>query len=116
MRSWLLRRVPGVRARVTIAAVAAVACAFAVSAAAVEATLEHDRHHVLVTTADFQAHQVAAFYSSLTTKDFQRLVNNTTIDSGLVQVLVKNKVVSASKLLREGNNPLWQPGEPVITS
>ncbi len=116
MRSWLLRRVPGVRARVTIAAVAAVACAFAVSAAAVEATLEHYRHHVLVTTADFQAHQVAAFYSSLTTKDFQRLVNNTTIDSGLVQVLVKNKVVSASKLLREGNNPLWQPGEPVITS
>jgi signal transduction histidine kinase len=116
MRSWLLRRVPGVRARVTIAAVAAVACAFAVSAAVVDATLEHDRHHVLVTTADFQAHQVAAFYSSLTTKDFNRLVNNTTVDSGLVQVLVKNKVVSASKVLREGNNPLWQPGDPVIAS
>lgn len=117
MRNWLLRRVPGVRARVTIAAVAAVACAFAVAAAVTLATLEHDRHHLLVTTAAVQAHQVQAFYdANLTTTDFNKLINDTTVDSGLVQVLVKNRVAAASKVLREGMNPLWQPGDPLIES
>ena len=55
----------GVRLRVTAAAVLAVACAFGVSAAVVEVTLQHDRHNVLMTTARLQAQEVIALNQTL---------------------------------------------------
>jgi signal transduction histidine kinase len=107
----LLRLFSGVRVRVTAAAVLAVACALGVSAAVVDATLQHDRHNVLVTTAQVQAQEVVAL-----NQDFKPpwdLPPTPNLQSGLIQVLHDGRVVAASHALRQ-KPALWSPGDPMI--
>jgi signal transduction histidine kinase len=106
-----LHLLSGVRVRVTVAAVLAVACALAVSAAVVEVVLQHDRHNVLVTTAQVQAREVEALNQTL--KPPLELPSSPTLQSGLVQVLSNGRVLAASHLLRS-EPALWNPGDPVI--
>ncbi len=101
----------GVRIRVTAAAVLAVACAFGVSAAVVEVTLQHDRHNVLMTTARVQAQEVSALNQAL--RPPVNLPPTPNLHSGLVQVLFDGRVVGVSHSLRR-LDPLWQPGDPMI--
>jgi signal transduction histidine kinase len=110
---------PGVRARVTAAAVIAMACAFAASAWAVEATLQHDRHDVLIHTAQVVEDEVEELNpnSTFLTGRSLRVPENSSLQSGLVQILRGEKVVDASKLLADsGSGPLWTPGDPLIQS
>jgi signal transduction histidine kinase len=90
-----------------------VACALAVSAAVVEVVLQHDRQHVLVTTAEVQAREVEALNQNL--KPPLELPPSPTLQSGLVQVLSNGRVLAASRLLR-AEPALWTPGEPIIQS
>ena len=101
----------GVRLRVTAAAVLAVACAFGVSAAVVEATLQHDRHNVLVATARVQAQEVAALNQAL--RPPVTLPPTPSLQSGLIQVLFNGRVVGVSHSLHL-RDPLWVPGDPMI--
>jgi len=101
----------GVRVRVTLAAVLAVACALAASAAVVDVTLQHNRHSVLITTAQVQAREVTALNSDLTPP--VALPASPTLESGLLQVLHDGRVLAASHLLRR-MPPLWSPGDPLI--
>jgi signal transduction histidine kinase len=101
----------GVRVRVTVAAVLAVACALGVSAAVVEVVLQHDRHNVLLTTAQVQAREVEALNQTL--KPPLELPSSPTLQSGLVQVLSNGRVLAASHLLRQ-EPALWNPGDPII--
>jgi signal transduction histidine kinase len=96
---------------VTAAAVLAVACALGVSAAVVEVVLQHDRHNVLLTTAQVQARAVEALNQTL--KPPLELPSAPTLQSGLVQVLSNGRVLAASHLLR-GQPALWTPGEPMV--
>jgi signal transduction histidine kinase len=99
--------------RVTAAAVLAVACAFGVSAAVVDATLQHDRHNVIVTTAQVQAQEVVNL-----NQDFKPpwdLPPTPSLQSGFIQVLHDGKVVAASKALHL-KPALWSPGDPLIQS
>jgi signal transduction histidine kinase len=98
---------------VTVAAVLAVACALAVSAAVVEVVLQHDRHNVLMTTAQVQAREVEALNQTL--KPPLELPSSPTLESGLVQVLSNGRVIGASHLLRS-EPALWNPGDPIIQS
>ena len=87
----------GVRLRVTAAAVLAVACAFGVSAAVVEVTLQHDRHNVLMATARVQARR-----SAPSTRPFDRpstLPPTPSLQSGLIQVLYDGRVRGGQPLL-----------------
>jgi signal transduction histidine kinase len=110
-RRLLTRLVTSVRVRVTAAALLAVACALGVAVAVVDASLSHDRRHVLTTTAEDQARQVADYNPALTPPLV--LPANATLQSGLVQVLRDNRVVGASRALRY-RPPLWGPGDPVV--
>ena len=101
----------GVRFRVTVAAVLAVACALGVSAAVVGVVLQHDRHNVLLTTAQVQARAVEALNQTL--KPPLELPSAPTLQSGLVQVLSNGQVLAASHLLHD-QPALWTPGEPDI--
>lgn len=101
----------GVRLRVTAAAVLAVACAFGVSAAVVEATLQHDRHNVLITTARLQAQEVIALNQGL--RPPVNLPPTPSLQSGLIQVLFNGRVVGVSHSLHL-RAPLWVPGDPMI--
>jgi signal transduction histidine kinase len=105
----------GVRLRVTLAAVLAAACALAVSAAIVEATLQHDRHNVLVNTADVQAREVEQLNDGGNLSGPLELPASPTLQSGLVQVLSRGHVLAASRLLH-GEPALWAPGQPMIQS
>jgi signal transduction histidine kinase len=113
--------VPGVRARVTAAAVVAVGCAFAASAWVVEATLQHDRHNVLVHTAQVVEYEVQQLNPNnnvyLSGQNIKVPDNGGSLESGLVQILRGEKVLDASKLLHDSTpGPLWQPGDPLIQS
>jgi signal transduction histidine kinase len=107
----LLHLLAGVRLRVTVTAVLAVACALGVSAAVVEVVLQHDRHNVLLNTAQVQAREVEALNQAL--KPPIELPPSPTLESGLVQVLSKGHVIGASRLLRD-EPVLWSPGDPTI--
>jgi signal transduction histidine kinase len=107
------RAFAGVRVRVTLAAVLAVACALAVSAAIVDATLQHDRHSVLMTTAQVQAREVVALNPTLGPPGGFRLPPSSNLQQGLLQVIHNGQVVASSKILR-GAAPLWVPGDPLI--
>jgi len=107
----LVRLFSGVRVRVTVAAVLAVACALGASAAIVDATLQHDRHNVLMTTAQVQAQEFVALNSDLTPP--LELPPSSNLESGLLQILHDGRVLAASRLLRQ-MPPLWTPGEPLI--
>jgi signal transduction histidine kinase len=109
----LLHLLAGVRLRVTVTAVLAVACALGVSAAVVEVVLQHDRHNVLMNTAQVQAREVEALNQAL--KPPIELPPSPTLESGLVQVLSKGHVIGASRLLRD-EPALWSPGDPTIQS
>jgi signal transduction histidine kinase len=102
-----------VRLRVTVTAVLAVACALGVSAAVVEVVLQHDKHNVLVNTAQVQAREVEALNQDL--KPPIELPPSPTLQSGLVQVLSNGHVIAASRLLRD-EPALWSPGDPTIQS
>jgi signal transduction histidine kinase len=106
-----LHLLSGVRLRVTVAAVLAVACALGVSAAVVGVVLQHDRHSVLMTTAQVQAREVEALNQTL--KPPLELPSSPTLQSGLVQVLRNGRVLAASHLLRD-QPALWSPGDPVV--
>jgi signal transduction histidine kinase len=107
MRNAILRHMPGVRVRVTAAAVLAVACALAASAAVVQVILNNDRHNVLLTTAQVQAREFAALNDN-----WQRIVRGS-LDVGQIQVVDRGRVLAASKDLR--NQPaLWAPNDPTI--
>jgi signal transduction histidine kinase len=107
MRSAILRHMPGVRARVTVVAVLAVAAALGASAAAVQVILNNDRHNVLITTAQLQAREFAALNDNT-----QRIVRGS-LDVGQIQVVDRGRVLAASKDLR--NQPaLWGPNDPTI--
>jgi signal transduction histidine kinase len=108
---WVVRRFSGVRVRVTVAAVLAVACALGASAAIVDVTLQHDRHNVLMTTAQVQAREVVALNSDLT-KPLD-IPPSSNLESGLLQVLHNGRVLAASRLLSH-MPPLWSPGDPLI--
>jgi signal transduction histidine kinase len=101
----------GVRVRVTVAAVLAVACALGAAAAVVEVTLQHDRHNVLMATARVQAQEVVALNQSLSPP--VNLPPTPSLQSGLIQVLHDGHVVAVSRALRE-RQPLWVPGDPMI--
>jgi signal transduction histidine kinase len=101
----------GVRVRVTAAAVLAVACAFGVSAAVVEVTLQHDRHNVLITTARVQAQEVIALNQAL--RPPVNIPPTPNLHSGLIQVLFDGRVVAVSHSLHL-REPLWVPGDPMI--
>ena len=101
MLKGTLHLLSGVRTRVTAAAVLAVACALGVSAAVVEVVLQHDRHNVLVTTAQVQAREVEALNQTL--KPPLELPSSPTLQSGLVQVLSNGRVLAASHLLRHAS-------------
>ncbi len=101
----------GVRPRVTAAAVLAVACAFGVSAAVVEVTLQHDRHNVLINTARLQAQEVIALNQAL--RPPLILPPTPNLDSGLIQVLFDGRVVGVSHSLHL-RDPLWVPGDPMV--
>jgi signal transduction histidine kinase len=101
----------GVRVRVTVAAVLAVACALGVSALVVDVTLQHDRHNVLIATARVQAQEVVALNQDLTPP--VELPPTPGLQSGLIQVLHDGHVVAVSKPLRQ-KPPLWVPGDPLI--
>ncbi len=111
----MLRRVrhllSGVRLRVTVLAVLAVACALGVSAAVVGVVLQHDRHNVLMTTAQVQAREVEALNQTL--KPNMELPSSPTLQSGLVQVLSNGRVLAASHLLHD-QPALWTPGDPIV--
>jgi signal transduction histidine kinase len=111
----MTRRLPrvfsGVRVRVTVAAVLAVACALGASAAVVEVTLQHDRHNVLVDTAAVQAQEVVALNQDLIPPI--ELPPTPSLESGLIQVLHNGDVIAASRLLHQ-KEPLWVPGDPLI--
>jgi signal transduction histidine kinase len=79
----------------------------------VEVVLQHDRHNVLVTTAQVQAREVEALNQTL--KPPLELPYAPTLQSGLVQVLSNGRILAASHLLR-GEPALWTPGDPVIQS
>ncbi len=107
----VLRVFAGVRVRVTVAAVLAVACALGVSAAVVEVTLQHDRHNVLIATARVQAQEVVALNEDL--RPPVALPPTPGLQSGLIQVLRDGQVVAVSRSLRR-DPPLWSPGDPLI--
>ena len=83
----------------------------AVSAAVVDASLQHDRQQILMATAEEQARYVTDFNPTLSLP--LDLPRNATIDSGLVQVLEQGKVVGESRALRH-YPPLWSPREPQV--
>ncbi len=101
----------GVRLRVTAAAVLAVGCAFGISAAVVEVTLQHDRHNVLITTARVQAQEVIALNQGL--RPPLILPRTPSVQSGLIQVLFDGRVVGGSHSLHL-KQPLWVPGDPMV--
>jgi signal transduction histidine kinase len=109
----LLHLLAGVRLRVTVTAVLAVACALGLSGAVVEVVLQHDRHNVLMNTAQVQAREVEALNQAL--KPPIELPPSPTLQSGLVQVLSNGRVIAASRLLRD-EPVLWSPGDPTIQS
>ncbi len=112
MLKSVLRLFAGVRIRVTLAAVVAVACALAASAAIVDFTLQHDRHNVLMTTAQVQAREVLAVDPTLTPPVYVPPSSN--VETGLLQVLDHNGlVIAASRVLRQAP-PLWVPGDPMV--
>ncbi len=101
----------GVRLRVTAAAVLAVACAFGISAAVVEVTLQHDKHNVLIATARLQAQEVIALNQTLSRPVV--MPPTTSLQSGLIQVIFDGHVVGVSHALHQ-REPLWVPGDPMI--
>jgi signal transduction histidine kinase len=113
MLTRVLGSLSGVRVRVTAVAVLAVAVALAVSAAVVDISLEHDRHSVLLNTAQVEARQVELLNDTLTYPVEVPPCSN--MESGLVQVLHNNRIVGVCRGLR-GSPPLWVAGEPIIQS
>jgi signal transduction histidine kinase len=111
MPGFVRRMLSNVRVRVTAAALLAVGCALVFSAGFIEGSLQHDRQHILMMTAQEAASEVADFNPShASTLTFPP---NQTLQSGLVQVIRNGKVVGASRQLAKVP-PLWQPGEPVV--
>jgi signal transduction histidine kinase len=110
MRKWLLRRTPGVRARVTLAAILAMAVAFAVSAFLVERTLQHDRTNILNETGQLDLQEVLALNPTLGPN--WKVENSSIAEGGLLQIdqaVDQNvKAVAFSKVLR-GVPALWNP-------
>jgi signal transduction histidine kinase len=108
----VIRLFAPVRVRVTLAAVLAVACALAASAVIVYFTLQHDRHNVLMTTAEVQAREVLAVDPTLQPPIY--VPPTSSDETGLLQVLDHNgHVIAASRVLREAP-PLWSPGDPMV--
>lgn len=107
------RAFASVRVRVTAAAVLAVACALGAAVGIVYATLHHDRQRVLLATADAQAREIANYNSTLTSPLL--LPANPSIQTGFVQVLRDERVISASHALKN-QPPLWLPGDPQVQS
>ena len=113
MKRLARRLVGSVRVRVTATALLAVACALAVAAVAIRVDLQHDRQRILMETAQQNARAVVMFNPQLTTPLV--LPGGATIESGLVQVLVRGRVIGASRPLRH-LPPLWRPGERPVGS
>jgi signal transduction histidine kinase len=109
MTRMLRRLIGSVRVRVTVTAILAVGCALGVSAAVLDAGLQHDRRRILQTTAEDLANNVVDYNPDLAPPLFLPRAAN--IDTGLVQVLRDSRVVGASGLLRN-LPPLWSPGDP----
>lgn len=109
MRRRLRRLIGSVRVRVTVTAIVAVGCALGVSAAVIDAGLQHDRQRILQTTADDLANNIVAYNQYLTRP--LNLPHAANIDTGLVQVLRDGRIVGASGLLHN-LPPLWSPGDP----
>ena len=107
MRRLAHRLTGSVRVRVTVTALLAVACALSVAAVVIRVDLAHDRQRILMETAQQDARQVVAFNPALATPLV--LPADSSIDSGLVQVLRDGRVIGASRPLRH-LPPLWRQG------
>jgi signal transduction histidine kinase len=111
MRRIVGRLLASVRVRVTATAVLAVACALGAAAFLLEGSLQHDRQRILVGTAQSQAMEVADFNPQMTLPLV--LPADSTLQSGLVQVLRNGKLLGESRPLAvEKLPPLWLPGDP----
>jgi signal transduction histidine kinase len=109
VRNVVQRLFLSLRVRVTLVALLAVGAALAVSAVVIDASLQRDRHSILMATADEQVRYVTDFNPNLTLP--LELPRDATIDTGLVEVLEQGKIVAESRPLRP-YPPLWLPGEP----
>ena len=113
MTRLLRRLLASVRVRVTATAVLAVACALGAAAFFLQGSLEHDRQRILMSTAQQQATNVVDYNPEMTRP--LDLSFESTLQSGLVQVLKGDKVLGESKaLLAEDMPPLWLPGDPQV--
>jgi signal transduction histidine kinase len=107
------RLLASVRVRVTATAVLAVACALGAAAFFLEGSLQHDRQRILMGTAQEQATEVADFNPQMTLPLVLPL--DSTLQSGLVQVLRNGKLLGESRSLAiEKLPPLWLPGDPQV--
>jgi signal transduction histidine kinase len=107
------RLLASVRVRVTATAVLAVACALGAAAFFLEGSLQHDRQRILMGTAQQQAVEVADFNPQMTLPLV--LPTDSTLQSGLVQVLRNGKLLGESRPLAiEKLPPLWLPGDPQV--
>jgi signal transduction histidine kinase len=108
----LVRRlVASVRVRVTASAVLAVVCALGAAAFFLEGSLQHDRQRILMSTAQQQAIEVADYNPQMTLPLV--LPTDSTLQSGLVQVLRNGKLLGESRPLAIEKLPaLWLPGDP----
>ena len=108
----LVRRLLGsVRVRVTATALLAVGCALLVAALVIRVDLRHDRQRILMKTAQIDAREVVVFNPDLGNHII--LPPNANITTGFLQVVVHDRVVGASRALRD-LPPLWRPGDPAI--
>ncbi len=107
------RLLASVRVRVTATAVLAVACALGAAAFFLEGGLQHDRQRILMGTAQQQAVEVADFNPQMSLPLV--LPVDSTLQSGLVQVLRNGKLLGESRPLAiEKLPPLWLPGDPQV--
>jgi signal transduction histidine kinase len=107
------RLLASVRVRVTATAVLAVACALGAAAFFLEGSLQHDRQRILMGTAQQQAVEVADFNPQMTLPLV--LPADSTLQSGLVQVLRNGKLLGESRPLAIEKLPaLWLPGDPQV--
>jgi signal transduction histidine kinase len=107
------RLLASVRVRVTATAVLAVACALGAAAFFLEGSLQHDRQRILMGTAQQQAVEVADYNPQMTLPLV--LPADSTLQSGLVQVLRNGKLLGESRPLAiEKLPPLWLPGDPQV--
>jgi signal transduction histidine kinase len=112
MRRLASRLVASVRVRVTATAMLAVVAALVVSAVVINVTLIRDRQQILMQTAGQDAREVVALNPLLTAP--VDLPADSTIDSGLLQVMRDGRLIGASRGLRHVP-ALWDPGDPLVS-